>query len=49
MTNFKRKAGCYMDELNIAVMQEIQTQLQEKHKDKWGGLSPKKQKKSYSG
>lgn len=31
-----------MDNFGFAEMQEIQNQLQEKYRDKWGGLSPEK-------
>lgn len=31
-----------MDNFGINEMQEIQKQLQEKYKEKWGGLSPEK-------
>lgn len=31
-----------MPDLTLAEMQSMQTQLQEKYKDKWGGLSPEK-------
>ena len=31
-----------MDDFGLNEMQEIQRQLQEKYKDKWGGLSPEK-------
>lgn len=31
-----------MDSLNFSTMQQLQKQLQEKYRDKWGGLSPEK-------
>ena len=31
-----------MENLNFSKMQDIQKELQEKYKDKWGGLSPEK-------
>lgn len=31
-----------MDDLGFHEMQEMQKQLQEKYKDKWGGVSPEK-------
>ena len=31
-----------MENLNFYKMQDIQKELQEKYKDKWGGLSPEK-------
>lgn len=31
-----------MAELNFSIMQNIQKELQDKYKDKWGGLSPEK-------
>ena len=31
-----------MNDFGLIEMQEIQKQLQEKYKDKWGGLSPDK-------
>ena len=34
-----------MAELNFSIMQGIQKELQDKYKDKWGGLSPEKASK----
>lgn len=36
-----------MNDLSFCEMQEIQKELQEKYKDKWGGLGPEKAKDKF--